>query len=195
MAAFLSADQGRVADLSRDLHVSPVLAQVSSPAGYDRADAATTFLTTKLSDLHEPELLPGVSDAADRIVAALQAGRRITIYGDYDVDGVTSISLLTHVLKLAGAKVDYYIPNRLDEGYGLNSEALRNLHKEDPNRLVVTVDCGITAVEEALLCRELGLELIVTDHHQFADSLPEAACTSSIPVWTPAIILSVTSAA
>lgn len=173
---FLSADQGRVTDLSRDLRVSPVLAQVLVARGYERPEAATTFLTTKLGDLHEPELLPGVSDAADRIVAALKAGRRITIYGDYDVDGVTSISLLTHVLKLAGAKVDYYIPHRLDEGYGLNSDALRTLHTEDPTRLVVTVDCGITAVKEALLCRELGLELIVTDHHQFAESLPEAAC-------------------
>ena len=124
--------------------------------------------------------MPGISAAADRIVSALKAQRRITVYGDYDVDGVTSVSLLWHCLKLAGGHVDYYIPSRLEEGYGLNCAALRQLHAEDPQRLVITVDCGITSCEEAALARELGLELIITDHHQplrrdGVDCLPQVA--------------------
>jgi single-stranded-DNA-specific exonuclease len=141
----------------------------------DSGEAARKFLNATLQDLHPPELLPGLSDAADRIVSAVRAGRRITIYGDYDVDGVTATSILWHCLKLAGAQVDYYIPCRLEEGYGLNSQALRELQAGDGQRLIVTVDCGICSVEEARLARELGLELIITDHHQFGEQLPEAA--------------------
>lgn len=166
-------DERLVRELSSSLRVPPLLAQVIVARGYRTPEAATAFLAKKLVDLHEPEKLPGVSLAADRIVAAVQAGRRITVYGDYDVDGVTSTSLLWHCLQLTGAKVDYYIPSRLEEGYGLNCDAIRQLHAEDPNRLVVTVDCGITSTVEAALARELGLELIITDHHQFADNLPE----------------------
>lgn len=166
-------DERLVRELSSSLRVPPLLAQVIVARGYRTPEAATAFLAKKLVDLHEPEKLPGVSLAADRIVAAVQAGRRITVYGDYDVDGVTSTSLLWHCLQLTGAKVDYYIPSRLEEGYGLNCDAIRQLHAEDPHRLVVTVDCGITSTVEAALARELGLELIITDHHQFADKLPE----------------------
>jgi single-stranded-DNA-specific exonuclease len=137
---------------------------------------APNFLNSRLSALHEPELLPGLPDAADRIVSAMKAGRRITIYGDYDVDGVTATALLWHCITLAGGKVDYYIPSRMEEGYGINCEALRQLHQDDPHRLVVSVDCGITSVAEALLARELGLELIITDHHQAGALLPEASC-------------------
>lgn len=172
---FLPYDAGRVKDLSIQLPVSPVLAQVLSARGYEHADPARHFLNSKLNELHDPELLPGVPVAADRIVAALQAGRRITIYGDYDVDGVTATSLLWHCLKLAGGQVDYYIPSRLEEGYGINSEAIAKLHAEDPNRLLVSVDCGIGSVEEAALARRLGLELIITDHHHIGAQLPDAA--------------------
>jgi single-stranded-DNA-specific exonuclease len=144
------------------------------PESEDAADP-TRFLDAKLTELHDPELLPGVSAAADRIVAAVQDKRKITIYGDYDVDGVTATSLLWHCLRLVGGKVDYYIPSRLEEGYGLNCEALRRFHEDDPAMLVVTVDCGIASVREAELARELGLELIITDHHQFGPALPAAA--------------------
>ncbi|HEY4262633.1 MAG TPA: single-stranded-DNA-specific exonuclease RecJ [Schlesneria sp.] len=167
-----SHDETRVRELSAQLRIVPLLAQVIVARGCATAEAATQYLAKKLVDLHDPEKLPGVSAAADCIVAAVHAGRRITVYGDYDVDGVTSTSLLWHCLQLTGANVDYYIPSRLEEGYGLNCDAIRQLHAEDPARLVVTVDCGITSVAEAALARELGLELIITDHHQFADSLP-----------------------
>ena len=165
-------DEAVVRDLSARLRIAPLLAQVIVARGCRTPEAAEAYLAKKLMDLHDPEKLPGVSLAADRIVAAVQARRRITVYGDYDVDGVTATSLLWHCLQLTGATVDYYIPSRLEEGYGLNCDALRQLHAEDPSRLVVTVDCGITSVNEAALARELGLELIITDHHQFADTLP-----------------------
>ncbi len=168
-------DSGAVRELAQSLRVTPLVAQVLLARGCRTPAEGTFFLAKRLADLHSAESLPGVPAAADRIVAAVKSQRRITIYGDYDVDGVTATSLLWHGLQLAGANVDYYIPSRLEEGYGLNCEALRQLHGEDPTRLVVSVDCGITSVAEAALARELDLELIITDHHQFAESLPDAA--------------------
>ena len=168
-------DEAVVRRLSSELKVPTLMAQVLAARGFQSGAQADSFLTAKLSDLHDPDLLPGVPEAADRIVAAVKAGRRVTIYGDYDVDGVTATAILWHCLQLLGAKVDYYIPLRLEEGYGLNSDAIRSLHAEDPGRLVVTVDCGITSVDNAALAKELGLELIISDHHQLADSLPDAA--------------------
>lgn len=171
---FSPYDEASVRGLSAGLRISPVLAQVLSARGYGSPERAGAFLDSKLAELRDPELLPGLSAAADRVVAAVQAGRRITIYGDYDVDGVTATSLLWHCLKLAGAKVDYYVPHRLEEGYGLNCDALTKLHEVDPQMLVITVDCGIASLREAHFARELGLELIVTDHHEMAATLPEA---------------------
>ena len=167
-------DESLIRTLAGELKLSPLLAQVLIGRGYETAEDATKFLTASLNDLHPPELLPGIDDAADRVVAALKTNRRITIYGDYDVDGMTSTSLIWHCLQLAGGTVDYYIPSRLEEGYGLNCDAIRELHEEEPQRLLISVDCGIASVEEAKLARELGLELIITDHHQMAEQLPDA---------------------
>ncbi|MBX3436372.1 MAG: single-stranded-DNA-specific exonuclease RecJ [Planctomycetaceae bacterium] len=171
---FAPHDAGLIGRLARELGCSPLLAVVLAARGYPCGNEARAFLKSDLRDLHEPSLLAGVNEAAGRIVDAIRAGRRITIYGDYDVDGVTATSILWHCIRLAGGSVDYYIPSRLEEGYGLNCEAIRTLHEEDPQRLVVTVDCGIASVEEAALAAELGLELIVTDHHNFAAELPPA---------------------
>ena len=168
-------DRAYVKDLSVRLKITPLVSQVLVARGYLKPESAEQYLSKKLSTLHDPETLPGVSQAADRIVAAVSSGRRITIYGDYDVDGVTSTSLLWHCLQLSGARVDYYIPSRLEEGYGLNCDAIRQLHADDPSRLLVTVDCGICSVTEAALARELGLELIITDHQTFGEILPDAA--------------------
>ncbi|WP_010587240.1 single-stranded-DNA-specific exonuclease RecJ [Schlesneria paludicola] len=167
-------DRAYVKDLSVRLKVTALIAQVLVARGHQRLESAENYLAKKLTTLHDPELLPGLSAAADRIVAAVQSKRRITIYGDYDVDGVTATSLLWHCLQLIGAKVDYYIPSRMEEGYGLNCDAIRQLHSEDPTRLLVSVDCGITSCTEAALARELGLELIITDHHTPSETLPEA---------------------
>lgn len=167
-------DEAVVRRLAGDLKKPVLIAQVLAARGFQNGEQANEFLSARLVDLHEPELLPGVPAATDRIVAAVEAGRRITIYGDYDVDGVTSTSILWHCLNLLGATVDYYIPHRLDEGYGLNRDAIRQLHEEDSTRLVITVDCGITSVDDAILAREIGLELIITDHHNMAESIPDA---------------------
>ncbi|WP_437187336.1 single-stranded-DNA-specific exonuclease RecJ [Planctomicrobium sp. SH668] len=154
---------------------SPLLAQVLAARGIEDGVQGEQFISARMTDLHEPDLLPGAAQAADLIVAAFNAKRRITIYGDYDVDGVTATSILWYCLKLVGATVDYYIPSRMEEGYGLNLDAIRTLHQEDPNRLVVTVDCGICSVAEAALAKELGLELIITDHHTMLETLPDSA--------------------
>jgi len=172
---FATHDQALIARIAKEMSCSPLLAQVLAARGIENGIQGDQFLSAKMTDLHSPDLLPGAAEAADRIVSAMKAGRRITIYGDYDVDGVTATSILWHCLKLAGATVDYYIPSRLEEGYGLNLEAIRTLHQADPHRVVVTVDCGICSVAEAALARELGLELIITDHHTMGETLPESA--------------------
>ena len=172
---FKPFDADKSAALSRAAGISPLSAQILLNRAIDDPDRAKAFLQAKLGQLHDPELLPGAIAAAERIVRAVREGRRIVIYGDYDVDGVCGTSVLWSCLKLAGAKdVGYYIPHRVDEGYGVNADALRKIAGEMGTSLVVTVDCGITAIEEARLARELGLELIVTDHHTPGEVLPEA---------------------
>ena len=172
---FSPFDEAQVRDLAGRLNVSPVLAQILTARGFGSHETAGAFLDSRLTELHDPERLPGISAAAERIVAALKEQRRITIYGDYDVDGVTATSVLWHCLQLAGGRVEYYVPHRLEEGYGLNCEALARLHERDPQMLVVSVDCGIASVREAEFARELGLELIITDHHEKGSELPRAA--------------------
>ncbi|GAB4150041.1 MAG: single-stranded-DNA-specific exonuclease RecJ [Planctomycetaceae bacterium] len=171
---FANHDEAVVKELCRSLSISPLMARVLVARGNCTPQQVLTFLDAKLTDLHNPDVLPGISEAADRIVNAIRSGRRVTIFGDYDVDGIVSTSILWYCLKLENATVDYHIPSRLTDGYGLNGETLRQFHEEDPDRLVVTVDCGITNIEEVRLARELGLEMIVTDHHRYGDELPEA---------------------
>ena len=166
-----SSDQAR--SLASELDVSPILAQVLVNRQLQKADTARTFLSPKLTDLIEPERMPGVIEAAGRIKTGVENGEKISIYGDYDVDGISSVAILWHLLKMLGANVDYYIPHRVDEGYGLNVDAVRQLADGGTN-LMITVDCGITAVEEVRLAKELGLEVIVTDHHQPGAALPDA---------------------
>ncbi|GAC1468280.1 MAG: single-stranded-DNA-specific exonuclease RecJ [Isosphaeraceae bacterium] len=168
-------DARKVAALSQEAGVSSLLAQILINRGIDDPTRARGFLEAKLNHLHDPELLPGASEAAERIVKAVRQGRRIVIYGDYDVDGVCGTSILWACLRLAGAgDVSYYIPHRVDEGYGVNREALARIATELKGEVVVTVDCGISALAEARLAREMGLEYIVTDHHTPGDALPEA---------------------
>src|SRR6476659_8578445 len=121
----------RVGALSREARASPLVAQLLLNRGIDDAARASAFLRARLNSLHDPESLPGAAEAADRIVKAVRGGRKIVIYGDYDVDGVCGTSILWACLRLAGAEgVEYYIPHRVDEGYGVNAEALRHLAVE-----------------------------------------------------------------
>ena len=168
-------DRERIEALGREAGVPPLVAQLLLNRGVVDAAGAREFLDLRQKNLHDPETLPGVVEAADRIVAAIRDRRKIVIYGDYDVDGVCGTSILWACLKLAGATdVDYYIPHRVEEGYGVNAEALKLLATERGAKLIVTVDCGISAVREAKLARELGVEFIVTDHHTIGPELPEA---------------------
>ena len=173
--SFHPHDEAAISKLSQQLRVTPLMAQVLLSRGYTTAEDAKRHLEPKLSNLHDPMLLPGVPEAAELIVQAVKDKRRVTIYGDYDVDGVTSTALLWHCLKLLGGNVDYYIPCRMEEGYGINEAAIRQLHEEDPTRLLVSVDCGIGSVTEAAVAKEIGLELIITDHHTIGVELPDAA--------------------
>jgi single-stranded-DNA-specific exonuclease len=167
-------DPERILALERAASVPSVVAQMLVCRGVCDPREIQSFLDCKLGALRDPDLLPGVPDAADRIMSAIAAGRQIVVYGDYDADGMTATALLLECLRLLGAQASYYVPHRLDEGYGLNDEALRTLAAQGAS-MVVTVDCGIASVAEARTARELGLELIVTDHHQFADCLPDAS--------------------
>ena len=163
----------RTSQLAKSLKVSPLLAQVLINRGITDAQAGAVFLKPKLTELISPEQMPGVKAAVDRIKQAVRSKERITIYGDYDVDGITGVAILWQVLKLLDADVDYYIPHRIDEGYGLNAEAVRSLAKSG-TKLLITVDCGVTATDSAELVGQLGLELIITDHHRPGAELPKA---------------------
>ena len=164
----------RAAALAASLKVSPLIAQILINRQLHKEDTARSFLSPKLAELVEPEAMYGITDAAAIIRDAIEQGQKITIYGDYDVDGITSTAILWHLLQLVGARVDYYIPHRMDEGYGLNPDAVRQI-ADSGTDLLVTVDCGITAVDEVTLAAEAGLTVIVTDHHQPGPLLPDAA--------------------
>ena len=163
----------RVESLARSLKISPLVAQVLLNRGITEAAEGNLFLQPKLTELIRPAQMPGIEPAAARLREAIEKKQKITIYGDYDVDGITGVSILWELLTLLGAQVDYYIPHRIEEGYGLNSDAVRSL-AEAGTRLLITVDCGISAIEAAEVARQLGVDLIVTDHHQPGPALPNA---------------------
>ncbi|HEV7937799.1 MAG TPA: single-stranded-DNA-specific exonuclease RecJ [Solirubrobacteraceae bacterium] len=154
-------DPASIAQLRDELGVSDALAQVLVRRGYEDPLRARAFLAA--DEHHELESFAGLSDAAELLLAAARAGRRITIHGDYDVDGVCSTALLLRTLRKLGANVDWYLPDRA-EGYGLSEDTVWRLAQRGTS-LLVTVDCGITAVEEVALARSLGIEVIVSDHH------------------------------
>ena len=151
--------------LAGDLGVHPVVAVFLARRGFTDSSDIAGFLHPRLNDLHDPSLLPGVDRAAERMVQAVRQGQPIVIYGDYDVDGITASAILWHTLRSVNADARIYAPHRIEEGYGLNSDAILQLSHGQP--LMITVDCGITAVEPARVAKEAGIDLIITDHHQF----------------------------
>ncbi len=154
--------------------VPPIVARLLLNRGLEADTSAASFLAPQLKDLHPPELLPGAEAAARLMAEAVRRRQRIVLYGDYDVDGTTGIAILWHVLTAAGAAVDYYVPHRTEEGYGLNLQAVRKL-VEDGAQLVVSVDCGVSAHESAEFLHAAGVPLIITDHHTPPAVLPPAA--------------------
>ncbi|MFO0879345.1 MAG: single-stranded-DNA-specific exonuclease RecJ [Gemmataceae bacterium] len=170
----LPHDRSAVEQLARSLAASPIVAQLLLNRGLHEADQARRFLAPQLKGLLPPSQLPGVPAAVERILRAVEQKHRICVYGDYDVDGVTGTAILAQMLRLLGAQTDIYVPHRLEEGYGLNVDALREI-ASGGTKMVVTVDCGIASVREAEEARRLGLELIITDHHEIKEQLPDAA--------------------
>jgi single-stranded-DNA-specific exonuclease len=164
----------QIEKLGDSLNISPIVAQLLLNRGMGELEAARRFLDAPFNALLDPTLLPGVAEAANRLHAAISQGRHICVYGDYDVDGLTGTVILWQTLQTLGAQTTFYVPHRLEEGYGLNREALRQIAGSGVS-VVVTVDCGISGIEEAEEAKRLGLELIVTDHHATKDQLPDAA--------------------
>jgi single-stranded-DNA-specific exonuclease len=160
--------------LAAELRISPIVAQLLLNRQLTSPADAGRFLNAPLSGLHPPLSLPGMPEAVERLYTAATAKKKVCIYGDYDADGVTGTAILLGLFQQLGVPVEFYVPHRLEEGYGLNSEALRQLAASGV-QVVVTVDCGIASLDEADEAKRLGLELIVTDHHEMKDRLPAAA--------------------
>lgn len=163
-------DLKKVEELKVKYHLDGIVAQILSSRGVKGVEE---FLVPSLDRLISPFELKGVKEAKELIEKHIKEGSLITIYGDYDVDGITSTSLLYLALKKLGAKVDYYIPERLSEGYGINEEALEKIAYEGA-KLVITVDCGITALKEVEKAKKMGLDVIITDHHSVPEEIPKA---------------------
>ena len=151
----------------------PLASMILAARGMQTLAQAKDYLDCDRA-MSDPFLMTDMDKAAARVGLAMLEGEKIAVFGDYDVDVITSTCLLTSFLRRNGADVISYIPGRLEEGYGLNPIAIRQLHSEGV-KLIITVDCGITAVEEAKLCKQLGIDLVITDHHECKDQLPDAA--------------------
>jgi len=167
------ADDAQVQQTAVALGVPPVIARLLCQRGLADPAEAARFLTPSLDHLHDPFALADMRVAVDRLLAAVARRERIVIHGDYDVDGITSTVILQRALELLGASVEHFVPDRFTDGYGLQAATIERLHA-DGARVIVSVDCGIRAAEAARRARELGLDLIITDHHEPEDVLPAA---------------------
>ena len=169
----LACNEEAAAGLAAALGISPAVARLLTIRGISEPDLAHRFLHPSLDHLHDPFELADMAVAVDRILAAIERKEKIAIHGDYDVDGITSTVILRRALELFGAEVIHFIPDRMKDGYGLQPETFDRLQAQGV-RLVISVDCGIRADEAARRARELGVDLIITDHHEPGASLPAA---------------------
>src|SRR5271170_5884180 len=160
--------------LASQLKISPLLAQCLLNRGHSEISAIENFLSPRLKNLADPFLLPSMDKAVERLLRARAQNEPLVIFGDYDVDGITSTALLVEVLRALGWKVDFYLPNRMDEGYGLSADGVENCLKKFPAALLLAVDCGSTAVETINSLRARGVDVIVLDHHQVSNPAPNA---------------------
>ena len=168
------ADESVVSLLSEQLKIPPLVARILALRGLNDPDSARRYLSSSLrSDLPSPFLMAGMEQAAGRLVRALERKELICVWGDYDVDGTTGTAVLVSFLREVGGEVIYYIPHRIDEGYGLNPEGLKQLSSQGV-RLVVSVDCGISNYEEVELARSMGIDVVIVDHHELPPNLPPA---------------------
>ncbi len=170
---FYNSDTDKVKELSEKFNISELLATVLVNREIVEDEEVKIFLNPTRSNFHDPYLMPDMKPAVDRIIEAINKKEKTIIYGDYDVDGITSITVLSKFLKERGLDVGAYIPNRLNEGYGLNKTAIKQIADEG-YKLIITVDCGISGTEEVDYAYSLGMEVIVTDHHEPLEVLPKA---------------------
>ena len=176
---FPEIDPERARWLSAQLKVAPLTARILVKRGYADPESARRFLQPSLDSLHDPFLMKGMDAAAQRLLQAVRNHEKILLYGDYDVDGTTSIVLLSKVLQMAGIDAGFHVPHRLKDGYGMRLEVIKEAALNG-TRLIVSVDTGIRANEVVKYARELGVDVIVTDHH-----LPEAEIPPAVAVLNP----------
>ena len=176
-------DENKVLEISKKYGISELLATILVGRNIVEDEKIKVFLNPSRNDFYDPFLMPDMEVAVNRIIKAMKNKEKIVIYGDYDVDGITSISVLKQFLEDRGMEVGYHIPNRLDEGYGLNKDAIDEIYKAG-YRLMITVDCGISGIEEVEYANSLGIETIVTDHHEPLDELPNAIAVIDAKIKT-----------
>ena len=169
----LTCDDKQASHLSQELGISPIIGRMLILRGITTPEEGDRFLHPSLEQLHDPYRLTDLAAGVERILAAIERGERIAVHGDYDVDGVTATVILRRVIELLGGDVVHYIPERMRDGYGLQVEAIDRLRAKNV-RLIVSVDCGIRSVEAAERARDVGIDLVITDHHEPEASLPPA---------------------
>jgi len=170
----LGENREAIAEIARELGINPIVARLLYTRGYTDVESAKSFIYMESEIICNPFLMKDIDRATDRIRLAIERNEPITVYGDYDVDGVTAVCTLYLYLEAQGADVSYYIPNRAGEGYGVSASAIDAI-KEQGTKLIITVDTGITANDEVLYAREAGIDVIVTDHHECRTDIPDAA--------------------
>jgi len=170
---FYETNEQRINEIVDKFNISEILAKIIVNRGITDDRDIEVFLNPTRNDFYDPFLMPDMEKTVERILKAIDNKEKVIIYGDYDVDGITSITVLKKFLSERGLNVDYYIPNRLEEGYGLNKQAIEKIINEKYT-LIITVDCGISAIEEVEICNKSGIDVIVTDHHEQLDTIPNA---------------------
>ena len=166
-------NEKQLKEFMQKYHMNEILSRVLINKGITKKEDIDLYMNPTRKDFHNPFLMPDMEIAVNRILKAIENNEKIIIYGDYDADGITSITVLKSFLEERGLEVDSYIPNRLDEGYGLNKEAIKKIFN-DGHRLMITVDCGISGIDEVEFANSLGMEVIITDHHEPAEILPKS---------------------
>lgn len=166
-------DENKVEEIAEKYNLNKLLATILVNRNIVKEEDIRLFLEPTRADFHNPFKMIDMKKAVERIKQAIKNQEKVTIYGDYDVDGITSITVLKSFLKDIGLEVETYIPNRLDEGYGLNKEAIKKIY-DNGCQLMITVDCGISAIDEIEYANLLGIETIVTDHHEAGKEIPRA---------------------
>ena len=160
-------------ELQKKNNIDEVIAQLLYDRNLTEEESIERFTKPDLGNLHDPFLMKDMHLAVRRIIKALRDGENILVYGDYDVDGITGVSLLYESIFNLGGKVSFYIPDRISEGYGLSREGIE-IARERGTDLILTIDCGVTAVEEVQLAGQMGMEVIICDHHEPGEALPDA---------------------